>query len=205
MPSPCGHRSQGPACYCCKGHRRIERRPVRRGALSQKGLPLITSAWRWPQSRYANKRPCTEAANRLGYVGKDGSARCLSIVVLGRLSGPRHGHLLDAQTQAFEALLTRRRQLVEMLTAEETGEPAPPKFYIAASMSTSAGWKSGWAASTTKLGTLIRDTPIWRERDHLLDPRLKSAPYCRGPCSPTCPTWGTQSQADRRPSGPGAV
>jgi hypothetical protein len=55
----------------------------------------------------------------------------------------------DEQAQALEALVTRRRQLVEMLTAEKNRRARAPKiFFTAASMSTSGGWKSVLPAST---------------------------------------------------------
>jgi transposase len=66
----------------------------------------------------------------------------------GEAVRPAARPLADQQAQAVEALVTRRRQLVEMLTAEKNRRARAQKFYTAASMSTSAGWKSAFRVWT---------------------------------------------------------
>jgi transposase len=65
----------------------------------------------------------------------------------GEVVRPEARPLVDEQAQAFEALVTRRRQLVEMLTGRRIAGPGLQRFYTVASMSTSSGWKSDFRAS----------------------------------------------------------
>ncbi len=77
--------------------------------------------------------------------------------------------LKDEDTQMLTALVTRRRQVIEMLTAEKNrlgnlsqgrtqGHPA----------STLIGYRHGWRISIAHLDSAIRKSPVWREKDDLL-------------------------------------
>ena len=76
--------------------------------------------------------------------------------------------LPDEQTQALAALATRRRQLVEMLTAEKNRlRPASPS--IRKSLRTHIAWLQRELTHTdTDLAQAIQDSPVWREKDDLL-------------------------------------
>jgi transposase len=50
-----------------------------------------------------------------------------SLARFGAVAQPTPRPLLDVQAQAFEALLTRRRQLVEMVAAEKNRLTRAPK------------------------------------------------------------------------------
>jgi transposase len=76
--------------------------------------------------------------------------------------------LADAQAQALEALVTRRRQLVEMLSAEKNRRTTAPKV-LYHSIDEHIRWlEKRLGAFDDELGTIIRDTPLWREREELL-------------------------------------
>jgi transposase len=78
------------------------------------------------------------------------------------------GSLADEQAQALEALVTRRRQLVEMLTAEKNRRARAPKI-LHRSIDEHIRWlEKRLAGFDDELAELIRDTPLWRERDELL-------------------------------------
>ena len=66
----------------------------------------------------------------------------------GEAVRPAARPLANEQAQALAALVTRRRQLVEMLTAEKNRRAKPQKFYTIASMSTYISWKSALQVST---------------------------------------------------------
>jgi transposase len=86
----------------------------------------------------------------------------------GEVVRPTPRPLLDAQAQAFEALLTRRRQLVEMLTVEKNRRTRAPKV-LYRSVDEHIRWlEKRLCGLDDELGTMIRDTAIWRERDELL-------------------------------------
>jgi len=76
--------------------------------------------------------------------------------------------LPDAQTRALEALLTRRRQLVEMVTAEKNRLAAAYEN-VRPSLQTHLQWlQHDLAQLDTTLHDEIRRSPAWREKDDLL-------------------------------------
>jgi transposase len=76
--------------------------------------------------------------------------------------------LANEQAQALEALLTRRRQLVEMLTAEKNRRTSALKV-LHRSIDEHIRWlEKRLSGFDDELGELIRETPPWRERDELL-------------------------------------
>jgi transposase len=80
--------------------------------------------------------------------------------------------LPDAATQALSALLTRRRQLLEMRTAEQNrlgSAPQPVRKEIQAHL---AWLDRRLAHLDDELGRTIRESPVWREQEQL----LQSAP-----------------------------
>ena len=81
---------------------------------------------------------------------------------------PQLRRLPDAQSRALMALVIRRRQLVEMITAESNrGERAPQlvRKWIAASI---RSLKQQAIVVDRELGSMIRTTPVWREKEDLL-------------------------------------
>ena len=103
------------------------------GALAAAGIPVAI----------VNPRQVRDFARATGKLAKTDRLDAEVLARFGEAVRPEARPLADAQAQALEALVTRRRQLIEMLTAEKNRRPAPPKFYTVASMSTSVGWKSG--------------------------------------------------------------
>ena len=84
--------------------------------------------------------------------------------------------LPDAEAQELEALLARRRQLLEMLQAEKNrldqvfGRGKRP---VKKSLKTHIAFlERELRIADTDLGTMVRESPAWRERDDL----LQSAP-----------------------------
>ncbi|MGH7932372.1 MAG: transposase [Candidatus Binataceae bacterium] len=76
--------------------------------------------------------------------------------------------LTNEQAQALEALVTRRRQLVEMLTAEKNRRSSAPKV-LHRGIDEHIRWlEKRLSGFDDELANLIRDTPLWRERDELL-------------------------------------
>ncbi len=76
--------------------------------------------------------------------------------------------LANEQAQELEALVTRWRQSVEMLTAEKNRRARAPKI-LHHSIDEHIRWlEKRLAGFDDELGELIRDTPLWRERDELL-------------------------------------
>src|SRR5439155_1516713 len=76
--------------------------------------------------------------------------------------------LPDQATQALSALVARRRQLVEMLTAEKNrrGQASPA---IQADIATHIAWLEARLEQLDKeLGQHLQQSPLWRAQDDLL-------------------------------------
>lgn len=81
---------------------------------------------------------------------------------------PQPRPLLDAETRALAALLTRRRQLVEMLTAERT-RLMSVHTPVRKSLRTHIAWLELAIQQTdTVLTEAIHQSPVWREKEALL-------------------------------------
>ncbi len=80
--------------------------------------------------------------------------------------------IADDEAQELEALLTRRRQLLEMLQAERnrTGQVfGTGKRLVKKSLTAHIRYLEREVRITdTDLGTMIKASPVWRERDELL-------------------------------------
>src|SRR5215208_746782 len=80
--------------------------------------------------------------------------------------------LADDEAQELEALLTRRRQLLEMLQAERnrTGQVfGKGKRIVKKSLKNHISYLERELRMTdTDLGAMIKASPVWRERDELL-------------------------------------
>jgi transposase len=73
--------------------------------------------------------------------------------------------LPDAATQALAALVTRRRQLVEMLVAEENRRRSAPAA-IRADIQEHIAWLRKRLKDLDKeLGQALQASPLWRERE----------------------------------------
>ncbi len=81
---------------------------------------------------------------------------------------PEPRPLPDAQAQELSALLLRRRQLVDMLTAEKNRVSlAAPR--IRPQIQTHIAWLQQQLTDLDRdLGQLIRSSPVWRAKDDLL-------------------------------------
>ena len=76
--------------------------------------------------------------------------------------------LPEAQAQALSALLTRRRQLVQRLTAERRRLQSAPQR-IRADIQAHITWLERRLARTdADLAAAIRSTPLWRAKDEIL-------------------------------------
>ena len=130
--------------------------------LAAAGLPVVV----------VNPRQVRDFAKATGTLAKTDRLDARVLALFAQQVRPPVRPLKDAQSRALDALFTRRRQLVEMLTMERNrlGLAAAPvrrdlKAHIA------------WLVKRLKdvdrdLKDLIESSPVWREKDDL----LQSAP-----------------------------
>jgi transposase len=115
-----------------------------------------------------NPRQVRDFAKAIGKLAKTDSLDAAVLAHFAEAVKPQPRALPDAQAQALSAMLTRRRQLVGMLTAERnrlSSSPKPMRKGIASHIS----WlKAALAELDKELGQAIKASPVWRENDDLL-------------------------------------
>ena len=114
-------------------------------ALAAAGLPVVV----------VNPRQVRDFAKSKGILAKTDKIDARVLTLFGEAVKPEVRPLKDKQLQQLDALVSRRRQLVDMLTAEKNRLTQARKNEI-----------------DSDLNKLIKDTPIWREKDTV----LQSAP-----------------------------
>jgi transposase len=127
-------------------------------ALAAAGLPVVV----------VNPRHVRDFARATGQLAKTDALDAQILAQFAEVMRPERRPLPDAQTQALAALVTRRRQLIEMLTAEKNRlSMAPPP--VRKSLRAHITWLERELAHTdTDLAQTIRQSPVWREKDELL-------------------------------------
>lgn len=135
-------------------------------ALAAAALPVVV----------VNPRQVRDFAKATGRLAKTDR---LDAAVLARFAEqvrPEARPLATAEQQELDALLTRRRQLIEMLTAEKN---RLGQVFVRGGKQVRKSLKTHIAflerelrMTDTDLGELVRRSPVWRERDDL----LQSAP-----------------------------
>lgn len=135
-------------------------------ALAAAGLPVIV----------VNPRVVRDFARATGQLAKTDQLDAGILARFAEQVRPEIRPLPDAEQQELEALLTRRRQLIEMLTAEKN---RLQQVFVVRGSRVKKSLTAHIAYLTrelgraeTDLGALVRQSPIWRERDDL----LQSAP-----------------------------
>ena len=115
-----------------------------------------------------NPRQVRDFAKASGRLAKTDSIDAQALAHFGAAVQPRPSHLPDEQTQALEALLARRRQLMGMIVAEKNrlyraGEP------VRRNIQRHIAWlQKELKELDNDLGEMIRQSPLWRIRDDLL-------------------------------------
>lgn len=127
-------------------------------ALSVEGLPVAI----------VNPRQVRDFARATGRLAKTDALDARMLAFMGEALQPPARPLLDAETQRLEALLTRRRQLLEMLVAE-TNRHDTAHATVRPRILKHVEWLKKQLADVDKdLGDAIRKSPVWREKDELL-------------------------------------
>mgnify|MGYP003288428041 CR=1 FL=1 len=127
------------------------------GALAEAGLPVVV----------VNPRHARDLRQRAGWP-RPTPWMPRAWPTLRRRCGPPPRPLPDAQAQALSALLTRRRQLVQMLTAERRRLQGAPQR-IRADIQAHITWLERRLARTDDaLAAGICSSPLWRAKDETL-------------------------------------
>ena len=119
-----------------------------------------------------NPRHVRDFAKAGGRLAKTDRLDAQVLAHFGLAIRPRARRLPDAETQALEAQLARRRQVVTMLTAEKNRLGTATKPVHKGIQRHIAWLEKDLAKLDDGLGDAIRQSPLWRMRDDL----LKSVP-----------------------------
>jgi len=119
-----------------------------------------------------NPRQSRNFARSTGRLAKTDSIDAHVLAHFAEAVQPDIRSLPDEQTQALSALIARRRQVVEMMTAEKNRLGSATKT-VRPRIQTHLDWLSRELAELDHdLDEQIRQTPVWREKDQV----LRSAP-----------------------------
>ena len=127
-------------------------------ALAAAGIPVVV----------ANPRQVRDFARATGELAKTDQLDAAILALFAERVRPAPRPLPDATTQLLDALLTRRRQLLEMLVAEKNRLGFAPK-----PLHRSIGQHIRWLERqlddvTTALTDQVEQSPVWRAKDDLL-------------------------------------
>lgn len=128
------------------------------GALVAAGLPVVV----------INPRQARDFAKATGQLAKTDAIDADLLAQFAEGVRPAVRPLPDAQTQALAALIARRRQLIEMRTAESNRLGSAAKR-VRPGIVAHLRWLDRQLARVEEdLTHAIRQSPVWRERDELL-------------------------------------
>lgn len=149
-------RPLGPALIVCEATGGFERAAI--AALAAAGLPVVV----------ANPRQVRDFARATGQLAKTDQLDAAILALFAERVRPTPRPLADAAAQLLDALLTRRRQLVEMLVAEKNRLGFAPKP-LHRGIQAHVRWLERQLDDVTKeLAALIEASPVWRAKDDLL-------------------------------------
>lgn len=127
-------------------------------ALVAAGLPV----------QVINPRQVRDFARATGRLAKTDALDARLLAQFAEAVRPTPRPLPDDATQALSALLTRRRQLLDMLTAEKNRRSSAAKR-LQKPIEAHIDWLTADLARVdAELDAAIRQSPVWREQDDLL-------------------------------------
>ena len=154
------------------------------GALTAAGLPLVV----------VNPRQVRDFARATGTLAKPDALDAAVLARFGAVVQPPVRPLPDAATQALGALVTRRRQLVDMLIAERNRlGSAPPGLHR--ELRAHIAWlERRLSRLDTDLHAALRASPVWRTQDDLLQSVPGVGPVLAATLLAELPELGTLSR-----------
>jgi len=128
-------------------------------ALASAGVPVAV----------VNPRQIRDYARATGQLAKTDALDARLMALFAEAVQPEVRPLPTPEAQALGDLVTRRRQLVDMLGAERNRHHQARDLRLQRRIATHIRWLTkALAEIEADLATRIRSSPIWRERDNLL-------------------------------------
>ena len=127
-------------------------------ALAVAGLPAVA----------VNPRQTRDFAKAAGLLAKTDRIDALVLARFAEAMKPEIRPILDAPAQELRALAVRRRQLIDMRTAEKNRRSMAPKRMVKEIDKHIAWLEKSLSRIDDDLQETIRNSPLWREKDDLL-------------------------------------
>jgi len=136
----------------------LERRAI--AALAGASLPVVA----------VNPRQVRDFAKATERLAKTDAIDASVLALFADRIRPQVRPLRDEETQELEALVVRRRQVVDMITAEKNRlAAAPPSKSVRTAIGKTIKWLQKQLEETdSDLDNAVKGSPIWREKDDLL-------------------------------------
>ena len=136
----------------------LERRAV--AALAGASLPVVA----------VNPRQVRDFAKAMGQLAKTDAIDAAVLALFADRIRPQIRPLRDEETQELEALVVRRRQVVDMITAEKNRlMAAPPSKRVRTAIGKTIKWLQKQLEEIDRdLDNSVKGSPIWREKDDLI-------------------------------------
>jgi len=136
----------------------LERRAV--AALAGASLPVVA----------VNPRQVRDFAKATGRLAKTDAIDAAVLALFADRIRPQVRPLRDEETQELEALVVRRRQVVDMITAEKNRLiAAPPSKTVRTAIGKTIKWlQKQLEEIDSDLDDAVKGSPVWREKDDLL-------------------------------------
>jgi transposase len=115
-----------------------------------------------------NPRQVRDFARATGQLAKTDALDARVLALFAERVRPPVRPLADAETRELAALLARRRQLIEMRTAEENRRPTLPAALLPGLEELVAVLDRQIAALEQDLDRAVRDSPVWQAKERLL-------------------------------------
>jgi transposase len=143
----------------------------------------------------ANPRQTRAFAKATGQLAKTDALDARALAHFADAVRPIPRPVPDAQTEALRALLTRRRQLVAMRTAESNRLGNAPSPTVQADIQAHLAWLDHRLATLDDdLDTTLRASPVWRDREALYRSVPGIGPVCARTLLLDLPELGTLSR-----------
>lgn len=128
------------------------------GMLAAKGLPVVV----------INPRQVRDFAKATGRLAKTDAIDAHVIARFGEAVRPEVRPLKDEETKRLAALITRRRQIVEMITAEKNRLSRTTPWTLKDIKNHVAWLEKCLKKADKNLNDLLRKSPVWREKNDIL-------------------------------------
>jgi transposase len=128
-------------------------------ALAAKAMPVVV----------VNPRQVRDFARAMGVLAKTDTIDALVLARFGEATKPEIRPLPDEETTALQALITRRKQLSEMIVSESNRLDTARHKQIRNAIQRHLDWLKKQLKDLDKdIQRMIRNSPVWREKDDLL-------------------------------------